>query len=223
MERSKGYYLVIEGLDGAGKSTAIAVLKEQFEKRGFEVELVREPGGTEIAEELRTIIKKVRDYKVEAVTELLLFSAARRDLYVRKVLPALEDGKIVISDRSVITMLAYQGIGHGQLETVKKALELVYPEGHGADLCVTLDVDPETGLKRAAERAALDGTKCRIELESIEFFKKARQAFLDPELVGLFAKELVVFDTSATLEYNVNEYEKLVSRIAYDLETRYPR
>ena len=221
MEKSKGYYLVVEGLDGAGKGTAVQTLKAAFEKRGFEVVLVREPGGTEIAEELRTIIKKPRDYIVEAVTELLLFSAARRDLYVRKVLPALEAGKVVISDRSVISMLAYQGVGHGQLETVKQALKIVYPEGHGANLCLTLDIDPVVGLERAKTRAT-GGGECRIEKESIEFFTKARKAFLDPAITGLFTKELVVVDAEQPIEYNVEQYEKLVARIADTMAAYYP-
>src|SRR5574343_1275867 len=112
MEKSKGYYLTVEGLDGAGNTTAIAYLAQSLRNHGADVVLVREPGGTELAEELRTIIKKPRDFKVGAITELFLFSAARRDLYEREVLPELERGDVVISDRSIITMLAYQGVGH---------------------------------------------------------------------------------------------------------------
>lgn len=174
----KGKFVVIEGLEGAGKSSAIANVITHLQAKGIETEAVREPGGTPLAESLRDLVKKKWDETLVPTTELLLMYASRVQLVENVIKPHLMNGTWVIGDRHDLSSRAYQGGGR-QLgdELLQKLRELTlgsfYP-----DLTILLDVDEEVGLERARERGELD----RIEEEDLAFFKRTRAGL--PEYCG---------------------------------------
>lgn len=173
---NNGKFIVIEGLEGAGKSTAIATVKQYLERRGHQVVCTREPGGTPLAEQLRTLVKQADPQEqIAPETELLLMYAARVQLLTNVIRPALISGKWVLADRHDLSSRAYQGggrqLGDGLINTLRTAvLGNVRP-----DLTLYLDIDPAMGLARAASRGALD----RIEQEQLSFFQRTRAKYLE--------------------------------------------
>jgi len=170
-----GKFIVIEGLEGAGKSTAVAVIQQQLEQHGIEYIHTREPGGTPIAEALRNIVKQgVDDEQVCDSTELLLMYAARAQLVETRIKPALVQGTWVIGDRHDLSSQAYQGGGR-QLGLAKlQALKQLAIGDFEPDLTLYLDIEPSLGLSRARERGALD----RIEQQALSFFERSREVYL---------------------------------------------
>lgn len=185
-----GKFIVIEGLEGAGKTTAKNVVVEALASYGIkDVVFTREPGGTPLAESLRTLIKE--GAKGEVITdkaEILMIYAARVQLVENVIKPALQRGAWVIGDRHDLSSQAYQGGGRGidtQLMAILKATIL---GDFKPDLTIYLDIIPEVGLNRARQRGALD----RIEKESLAFFERARHRYLeiakqDPDIVTIDA------------------------------------
>ncbi|WP_163931142.1 dTMP kinase [Paraferrimonas sp. SM1919] len=168
-------FIVIEGLEGAGKSTAIATILNTLELNGInQVVQTREPGGTPLAEKLRTIIKQEHQEKLCDETECLLMYAARMQLLANVIEPALQSGKWVIGDRHDLSSRAYQGGGRGLSELVDRISDIVLA-GRKPDLTLYLDIDPRVGLTRAAARGELD----RIEKQELSFFERTRQRYLD--------------------------------------------
>jgi dTMP kinase len=173
---STGKFIVIEGMEGAGKSSAIVVVETILKQRGIEYINTREPGGTPLAESLRDIVKSVdHQEKLTMETELLLMYASRSQLLVNKILPALAAGKWVIGDRHDLSSRAYQGGGRGFDETLMKAIRDVTLKGFTPDITLYLDIDPHIGLSRAKARGDLD----RIELEQMEFFIRVHNKYRD--------------------------------------------
>lgn len=170
---SSGFYLALEGLEGCGKTTAIATITEWFEQRNCQPVVVREPGGTPMAEAIRNIVKQDFDEVVDPITETLLMFGARRQLLTQRVSPALSDRQIVISDRHFWSSIAYQQAGHGVDERLMSALSTSVVRGCVPNLVLFLDIDPEVGLARARNRATLD----RIERNELSFFSRARDTF----------------------------------------------
>lgn len=170
-----GKFIVIEGLEGAGKSTAVAVIQQQLTQQGIEFINTREPGGTPIAEALRSIVKQgVDDEQVCDSTELLLMYAARAQLVETRIKPALAAGTWVIGDRHDLSSQAYQGGGR-QLGLAKlQALKQLAIGDFEPDLTLYLDIEPSLGLSRARERGALD----RIEQQALSFFERSREVYL---------------------------------------------
>lgn len=144
----KGYFIVLEGGEGSGKSTAARFLQKAFEKKGYDVVLTREPGGVESAEDIRGVIM---NHEMHSWTEALLFAAARNEHLQQKVKPALAEGKIVICDRFVHSSLAYQGYA-GEMG-INRVMDLNLPfiEDCRPDLVLFLDLTPEEGLRRIQE------------------------------------------------------------------------
>ncbi|MBY5991563.1 dTMP kinase [Ferrimonas balearica] len=171
----QGKFIVIEGLEGAGKSTAIEVVDRYLAERFPSTEIVhtREPGGTPLAEEIRDIWKRPREEAMAPMTELLMVYACRAQLVETVIKPALARGAIVVGDRHDLSSQAYQGGGRSLAEPVAKLSALTL-DGFSPDLTLYLDIDPELGLSRARARGALD----RIELEQLSFFERAREAYL---------------------------------------------
>lgn len=170
-----GKFIVIEGLEGAGKSTAIALIKESIEKRGITVVCTREPGGTPMAEAIRECVKQ--DWKEETVTieaELMLMYAARAQLLANVIRPNLEQGKWVIGDRHDMSSQAYQGGGRQIPDQMINPLREITLKNCQPDFTLYLDVEPKVGLQRARGRGELD----RIEMEDIGFFERTREKYL---------------------------------------------
>lgn len=169
-----GKFIVIEGLEGAGKSTAIAYIRSWLEQKQIsDVVYTREPGGTPLAEKIRTLVKSVTDEPVAVQTELLLMMAARVQLVENVIKPALARGAWVVGDRHHLSTLAYQGGGRGIDETMIQQLKQTALGAFKPDLTLYLDIDPQIGLQRARSRGELD----RIELEQFSFFEKTRAAY----------------------------------------------
>ncbi|QBF84564.1 dTMP kinase [Shewanella maritima] len=191
---SLGKFIVIEGLEGAGKSSAIELVKQVItEFTEQEPVCTREPGGTPLAEKMRDLVK-IADESDPLCdeAECLLFYAARTQLIANVIKPALNKGQWVLGDRHNLSSLAYQGGGRG-LMTLVQSISDISLQGFKPDLTLYLDIDPRLGLARAAQRGELD----RIETQKIAFFDRARETFLS------FADQdesIVVIDASQPME-----------------------
>ena len=170
-------YIVIEGLEGAGKTTARDVVVETLRELGVqEIAFTREPGGTQLAEKLRSLVLDIRSVGDEIITdkaEVLMFYAARVQLVETVIKPALARGCWVIGDRHDLSTQAYQGGGRGIDQTMLATLRDAVLGDFRPDLTLYLDVTPEVGLKRARARGELD----RIEQESLDFFNRTRARY----------------------------------------------
>lgn len=170
-----GKFIVIEGLEGAGKSTAVAIITQAIETAGHTVVNTREPGGTAMAEAIREVVK--HDWPEEKVTieaELLLMYAARAQLVQNVILPNLQAGHWVLGDRHDMSSQAYQGGGREIDNNMIKNLRAITLKDFRPDFTLYLDVEPKEGLKRAKGRGELD----RIEQEDLSFFERTRQRYL---------------------------------------------
>ncbi len=170
-----GYFISFEGTDGAGKSTQIKLLADRFEQKGFEVTVLREPGGTAIGEKIRNILIDKENAEMTAVTEALLYAAARAQLVRQVIMPALNNGDVVICDRFLDSSLVYQGTGRNLGQDVVENINAYAIEGLRPDITFFLKLDPEKGMKRKNEKAELD----RIEAEGVMFQKRIYSAYLN--------------------------------------------
>lgn len=181
-------FITFEGIDGSGKSTQARQLAEALRADGHDVVLTREPGGSPGAEEIRRLVLEGDPDRWSAETEILLFTAARRDHLERTILPALEAGKVVISDRFADSTRMYQGLSRGDLRaTVDQLHKLMI--GREPDLTFIIDMDPEVGLARAKGR---QGHEERFEDMGLEMQRRMRAGFL--ALAGEFRMRCHVID-----------------------------
>ncbi|QLK87625.1 dTMP kinase [Arsenophonus endosymbiont of Aphis craccivora] len=191
----KSRYIVIEGLEGAGKTTAIKTVVETLAKIGItEIDFTREPGGTPLAEKLRQLIKHgIAEEKVTDKAELLMLYAARIQLIENVIKPALAKGMWVIGDRHDLSSQAYQGGGRGLSAELMQVLRNTILDDFRPDLTLYLDIEPTLGLQRARDRGELD----RIEKESLDFFERTRQRYLE-----LAAEDdtIITIDANKSLE-----------------------
>ena len=170
-----GLFITFEGIDGSGKSTQARLLADRLRAAGRDVVLTREPGGSVGAEEIRRLVLEGDPDRWSSETETLLFTAARRDHLERLIRPALAQGQIVICDRFADSTRIYQGITRGDLrEMVDQLHDLVI--GQNPDLTFLVDIDPETGLRRALSRR---GTEERFEDFGVDMQIRARDGFFD--------------------------------------------
>ncbi|WP_050602736.1 dTMP kinase [Ruegeria sp. 6PALISEP08] len=169
-----GLFLTFEGIDGSGKSTQARMLADRLRTQGHQVVLTREPGGSPGAEEIRRLVLEGDPDRWSAETELLLFTAARRDHLERTIEPALAAGKVVICDRFADSTRMYQGLSRGDLRSLVDQLHSLMI-GREPDMTLLIDMDPETGLSRAKGR---QGTEERFEDFGPDLQKKMRAGFL---------------------------------------------
>ena len=183
-----GKFISFEGIDGCGKSTQAKILSTKLTDCGNKVLLTREPGGSEGAEEIRNLLLKGNPDRWSAATELLLFTAARRDHLERTILPALDSGTTVICDRFSDSTRVYQGVTRGDLrDLVDKLDDAMIPRQ--PDITILIDLDPNIGLTRALERS---NTEARFEDFGLEMQIKLREGFLS--LANEFPKRIMVID-----------------------------
>lgn len=189
-----GLFLTFEGIDGSGKSTQCRLLAEALRDAGHEVVLTREPGGSAGAEEIRRMVLEGDPDKWSAETEILLFTAARRDHLERTILPALAAGKVVICDRFADSTRMYQGLSRGDLRRTVDQLHALMI-GREPDLTLLIDMDPETGLARAKGR---QGSEERFEDFGLGLQEKMRAGFL--ALAQEFSTRFRVIDGAQPIE-----------------------
>lgn len=190
----QGYFLSFEGIDGSGKSTQARLLAEYLKSCGRNVVFTREPGGSPGAEDIRKLVLEGDADRWSPETELLLFTAARRDHLERLILPALDAGQIVISDRYVDSTRIYQGVSRGDLrQQVDQLHELMI--GRETDLTLLIDMDPQIGLSRAFAR---QGGEERFEAMGLDMHQKMREGFLD--LAAQSPERIKVVDGNRSLE-----------------------
>jgi len=175
MSVKNGFFISLEGGEGAGKSTQHRRIVEWLTSQGKTVVEAREPGGTPVSEQIRQVLLDTRNAGLNATAELLLMFAARSQLVQEVILPALAEGHVIVCDRFADASYAYQGGGR-QLgaETVSKVEQLVL-KGLQPDLTLLFDIPVEQGMTRVAGRGAAD----RFEVESVRFFERVRAAYLE--------------------------------------------
>ncbi len=202
-----GKFITVEGIEGVGKSTNVAFLREAIEKRGIDVITTREPGGTPMAERIREMLIEHGDEPVPDITELLLMFASR-SLHVNNVIqPALAAGIWVICDRFTDASRAYQGGGRGfPQEDINRLAEWVHGDLR-PDLTILLDAPVATGMSRAGRRGSPD----RIEIERVDFFERVRECYLS--LAEAEPERFVVVDASVDMDTVRASIESIVDRI----------
>ena len=201
-------YIVIEGLEGAGKTTARDVVVETLEQLGIRnMIFTREPGGTQLAEKLRSLVLDIRSVGDEVITdkaEVLMFYAARVQLVDSVIKPALAKGQWVIGDRHDLSTQAYQGGGRGIDRQMLATLRDAVLGDFRPDLTIYLDVTPEVGLKRARARGDLD----RIEQESLNFFNRTRARYLE---LAAADDSIITIDATQSLEKVMSDIRTAVT------------
>ena len=196
---TKGYFITFEGGEGCGKSTQIKLFTEYLQKKGIPCLLTREPGGSQGAEEIRALLLKGETAKWDKITEILLFSAARRDHLVKKIWPTLEQGTTVISDRFADSTMAYQGYGYGINEASIQMVNDTYKMIAGdfePDLTFILDIAPEVGINRSMARSGND--EQRFEHMDLTFHHNLRNGFL--KIASQNPKRYAVIDASGSID-----------------------
>ena len=192
----KGRFITVEGGEGAGKSTVLALIRDELLRRGLDVLLTREPGGIDIAEQIRNIILNPAHTQMDIRTEALLYAAARRQHLTEKVKPALEAGRIVLCDRFIDSSLAYQGHARGIGIEAVYAINRFAVEDCMPDLTLLFDVSPEVGLARI--NAAKGREVNRLDLEDLRFHERVREGY--QLAVQLDPKRFVVIDAEQPME-----------------------
>ncbi|MDW3225218.1 MAG: dTMP kinase [Paracoccaceae bacterium] len=202
--RCTGRFITFEGIDGSGKSTQIQRLAQHLTTAGHEVVLTREPGGSAGAEEIRALVLQGDPDRWSAETEILLFTAARRDHLERTIQPALRAGKIVLCDRFADSTRMYQGLSRGDLRDVVDQLHTLMI-AQEPDLTILIDMDPAVGLSRALSRKTADE---RFEAFGEDLQRAMRQGFLD--LAQEFQARFRIVDGARDVEVVADEIAALV-------------
>ena len=189
-----GFFLTVEGGEGAGKTTNIEYVADWLTSNGFEFIRTREPGGTPLAERVRDLLLTPGEEAVAPMAELLLMFAARAQHLAQVIIPALQAGKVVLCDRFTDASFAYQGYGRGLDLQALATLEALVQNELRPDMTLLLDISVEQGMARASGRGELD----RIEQEKTDFFVRVRQGYL--ERAHAEPKRFEVVDASESLE-----------------------
>ena len=192
--KNKGYFISFEGIDGSGKSTQIQKLAEFLKARDFDIVITREPGGSKGGEEIRNLLLQGNVDRWSAETEILLFTAARRDHLEQIILPALEEGKIVICDRFTDSTRMYQGMRGVNLRNLVDTLNEKVIK-FDPDLTIVIDINPEISLKRAKSRKTVEE---RFEDFGVDLQMKMRKGFL--ELAKEFSNRIEVVNGQQSID-----------------------
>ena len=203
-----GKFISFEGIDGCGKSTQAKILSDELTTYGKKVLLTREPGGSKGAEEIRNLLLTGETDRWSAETEILLFTAARRDHLERTILPALEIGSTVICDRFSDSTRVYKGVTRGDLRDIVDQLDKTMIPRQ-PDVTVLVDLDPKIGLARALRRS---GNEARFEDFGLEMQIKLREGFLT--LANEFPKRFIVVDGNR----NESEVSRNISKLLLEID-----
>jgi len=196
----RGKFITLEGVEGVGKTTNLAFIKDYLERHNISVVVTREPGGTKLAEKIRQLLLDKKSEAISEQAELLMMFAARAQHIKHVIEPALAQGKWVLCDRFTDATYAYQGGGRGMKISTIKQLEDLVQGTLRPDLTFLLDAPVEIGMARVRERGALD----RFELEKISFFENVRRAYLlqaelNPERIKLIKANQALIDVQRAI------------------------
>lgn len=194
-KKHNGFLITLEGGEGGGKTTQIVRLRDRLGKAGHDVVVLREPGGTAISEQIRDVVLSSKNIGIAFTTEVLLFQAARAQIYREIVLPSLEAGKVVVMDRSRDSSVVYQGMvrGFGK-DMIEKLNDLSTKETY-PNITFLLDLPVEIGLQRRVESGKID----RLDMEGTDFHSKVREAYLELANADTTGRWQII-DASKTLE-----------------------
>ena len=193
----KGLFISFEGGEGSGKSSAINVIKEKLEADGHKVVITREPGGVNVSEQIRNVILAV-DNQMSKETEALLYAASRVEHLYAKVIPLINDGYIVLSDRYIDSSLAYQGYARGI--GIEKVLEInMFAKEYLPKVTYFFDVRPEVGLARIVGRDKID----RLDLEGFDFHQKVYDGY--KEVCKLYPERIKVINGERPIELIIED------------------
>ena len=208
---ANGVFITFEGPEGAGKTTVILEINKRLQAQGKHTVLTREPGGIRIAEKIRTIILDNDHHEMDGRTEALLYAAARRQHLTEKVMPALEEGAIVLCDRFVDSSLAYQGYARGLGIDEVLAINDFAIDGRMPDHTIYFDISPEEGLARIAANGEREQN--RLDQEALQFHKDVCEGY---RLVrNRFPERITSVDASASIpEVTAIVWEKVASFIS---------
>ena len=210
---TRGMFITFEGVDGSGKTTQIELFRSYLENMGYCVELTREPGGTKGGEEIRSLLLTGDKARWDPISEILLFSAARREHILKKIKPCLEQGKIVISDRYADATRAYQGAGYTSDEHLKQVCASVYKiiaDDFQPNLTFVLDLPVEEGLKRSKR---LENTEQRFENMNLDFHYNLKNEYLqivqeNPQRCFLVNAEGTIEEVQKRIQLTFQNYMK---------------
>lgn len=202
----KGLFVTLEGPEGSGKSTIMKMIEEDLNKSKIEYVSTREPGGIDIAEQIREVILNKSNTAMDERTEALLYAASRRQHMAEKVIPALEEGKIVICDRFIDSSLAYQGYARGiGIDEVMRINEFAI-EGYMPDLTIYLDIEPKIGLERIAKNKQREVN--RLDLENLEFHNKVREGYL--KILKTYSNRIKRVDANRKIELVFEDVKRMI-------------
>jgi len=198
-------FITLEGPEGSGKTSHIKPLTEWLTAQGHKVFATREPGGTNIGEQIRNVIHDLKNTEMHPRTETLLYQAARAQIVEQVIRPKLVEGTIVISDRYYDSTIAYQGYGHRQNLDEVRALVKYATGGLTPDLTILLDIEIEAGLKRKAQNASEWN---RLDAYDIDFHRRVRAGYL--EMVKQEPKRWIMVDASQSWEMVQENLRKVI-------------
>jgi dTMP kinase len=202
-----GTFITFEGIDGSGKSTQLRLLGNFLKANGCDALLTREPGGTQLGLRLRAALLDAAE-EVDPLTELLVFAADRAQHVRRLVRPALEAGRLVISDRYADATVAYQGAGRGFSPALISQIVQLATEGLKPDLTLLFDLTIEESTNRTARRTATRVTRDRLDIEHADFHARVRDAYLQ---IALAEPERVkLIDTSGPVERTQERLKEII-------------
>lgn len=214
-DTERGLLISFEGSEGSGKTTQIARLTERLEEMGYDVIVTREPGGTDIGEEIRHLLKHGSSSEsMFPETELLLFAASRAQLVREVIVPGLEQGKIILCDRYLDSTTVYQGVARQLSEDPVTYINEFAVGNLMPDLTIVLDVPAGEGMRRIKHRAS--GLPDRMEKENIEFYEAVREGYL--MLVKSLPDRFSVFDGTREIGQIESQIWDEVSRRFFDVE-----
>lgn len=205
MTKITGYLFSLEGGEGVGKTTQVVRLRDRLTKEGYDVVALREPGGTQISEQIRQVVLSSKNIGMAFTTEVLLFQAARAQIYREVVLPSLEAGKVVLMDRTRDSSVVYQGMVRGFGRELIEQLNQLSTKNTYPNLTILLDLPVEIGLKRVFDNGEAD----RMEMENKDFHQQVRDSYL--QLAKSDAKRWKIIDAVKSLEEVEAEVWKKVS------------
>lgn len=209
----KGFFITFEGNDGSGKTTQIRLLSEYLKGKGIEVVLTREPGGTPIGEQIRSILLDKANKDMHPVTEMILYAASRAQLVNTLIKPAIEEGKAVICDRFVDSSYAYQAMGRG---LGLKAVRTVNSYAIGdcmPDITFFMDIDADAAMKR---RNASGEEADRMESEKMEFHRSVYEGYKN--LISLYPERIKPIDVQKSPEQVFESIKAYVDQLLNKLE-----